>query len=385
MRLHFFEASAPAGFILLCIVAVLFSQGGSGIIGMAEVARAQSVPRTGLFKVATTQLYVEPGAQDRPLNLSVWYPTASRTEEILFASSTSFEGFRAMHKGELEPGRFPLLVISHGLGGNMYNQAWLAVALAERGFIVAAPNHPGTMTGDMASAQTSRLWERPRDISRVISLLLSDPFFAPHIAVERIAVAGHSMGGYTALSLAGALFDPERFAADCARHSTFADCRWYAANKPGAAPDSAADDSLLKLKESWLDARVRALVLLEPSFVRGFTPDSLGGIKVPVLLIGAGSSDAMDAVSPVSLLAGYLAEQLPQSGLTYEQIIDAGHFSFLPNCLPRGRELVQRAGAGAENFCTDGGKENGRGRALIHAEIIQQILAFLDDKAFGAR
>lgn len=389
MRMRYFTVCGFVRFILLCGIIVAALQALSpGLL----LARESSGP----FKVAVTQLHIAAETQGRPLNLSVWYPSESRTEEILFASSTLFEGFRAMYKGEVEPGRFPLLLLSHGLGGNMYSQAWLAAALAEQGFIVAAPNHPGTMTGDMASEQTPRLWERPRDISRAISSLLADPFLAPHIAAGHIAVAGYSMGGYAALSLGGVHFDPERFTADCSGHMAFADCRWYQTNMPalsaGGAKPVLVDPlaaPLSQLQESWplllQDTRVKALVLLEPAFARGFTPSSLAGLEIPVLIIGAGNSGLEDAVSPTALLSGYLAEQLPQDRLTYHLIPDAGHFSFLPKCLPQGKErtglnsssATGTVGAELAGVCADGSGNNGRSRALIHAEVIQQVSEFL--------
>ena len=50
----------------------------------------------------------------------------------------------------LADGKFPLVVLSHGLGGNQYNISWLATALVTHGYIVAGVNHPGTTSGDFA-------------------------------------------------------------------------------------------------------------------------------------------------------------------------------------------------------------------------------------------
>src|SRR5262249_30295951 len=50
----------------------------------------------------------------------------------------------------------------------------------------------------------NRLWQRPRDISLTVSFLLNDPFWGGLIDENRIGVAGHSQGGFTALWVAGA-------------------------------------------------------------------------------------------------------------------------------------------------------------------------------------
>ncbi len=45
------------------------------------------------------------------------------------------------------------------------------------------------------------------------------------LASHKIAVIGHSLGGWTALEIGGARFDPQRFAEDCKAHPVLAGCR----------------------------------------------------------------------------------------------------------------------------------------------------------------
>lgn len=52
---------------------------------------------------------------------------------------------------------------------------WLAPELAQQGYIVAAPDHPGTTTFNKDADQAAKLWERPHDLSRVIDVLTTDP------------------------------------------------------------------------------------------------------------------------------------------------------------------------------------------------------------------
>jgi len=43
----------------------------------------------------------------------------------------------------------PLVVFSHGYSGTWRNLSWLAEELAKEGYIVAAPDHPGTTAFNM--------------------------------------------------------------------------------------------------------------------------------------------------------------------------------------------------------------------------------------------
>src|SRR5580692_7574048 len=52
----------------------------------------------------------------------------------------------------LAPGRFPLVLISHGSGGSPLVYRSLSLLLARHGFIVALPKHPGNSLGDDALA-----------------------------------------------------------------------------------------------------------------------------------------------------------------------------------------------------------------------------------------
>jgi predicted dienelactone hydrolase len=103
------------------------------------------------------------------------------------------------------PGEHPLILISHGTGGHRFNQFYLSEFLAAHGYIVIAVQHPGNCTGDNSDALLLKnLWNRPKDVSFVVDQALKEPGLAEHISRNRIGVIGHSLGGYTALTLIGA-------------------------------------------------------------------------------------------------------------------------------------------------------------------------------------
>ncbi|MEE3650619.1 MULTISPECIES: alpha/beta hydrolase family protein [unclassified Brenneria] len=133
---------------------------------------------------------------DRKLDVAVLYPTLSSQRATLIGDNPAFFGLSAIENAEPESGIHPLVVISHGYGGSWRNQLWLAHALVQKGYIVAAPNHPGTTTAEMDDGIAASLWLRPDDLSRVITAVQQRRDVG-NVAPEHIAVVGHSLGGWT--------------------------------------------------------------------------------------------------------------------------------------------------------------------------------------------
>ncbi|VTN09109.1 Predicted dienelactone hydrolase [Raoultella terrigena] len=110
--------------------------------------------------------------QGKSLDVAVWYPTsaAGKTENV--GANPAFEGVAVIRNAPARPGAHPLLVISHGYNGNWRNLSWIAAAMAVQGYIVAAPDHPGTTTFNQDPRDAKRLWRRPQDLSQVIDFTL---------------------------------------------------------------------------------------------------------------------------------------------------------------------------------------------------------------------
>ena len=76
--------------------------------------------------------------------------------------------------------------------------AWLGRALASKGYIAAAVNHPGNNALEEYTAEGFLIWwERARDLTSVIDMLVGDSQFGRLIDRSRIGAAGFSLGGYT--------------------------------------------------------------------------------------------------------------------------------------------------------------------------------------------
>ncbi len=297
----------------------------------------------------------------RPLHVVIWYPTPESGPVETIGENKVFFGNAARRDAAPAPGDHPLVVLSHGYGGSWRNLGWLGHALARQGYIVAAPDHPGTTTFDRDPTRAAMLWERPHDLSRVIDAITARPDLAGDVDDSRIAAVGHSLGGWTVAALAGARFETQRFAKECEIDSSPRACAL--AGELGLANPH--------LEQDLADPRIRAFVSLDLGLARGFSPQSLGEIKAQALVIAAGT-DIGDM--PAVLESGYLAEHLPEASTSSVTVPDAMHFSFMQLCKPDAVALIEAETPGDGIVCKDGGS---RSREEIHREIASVVTGFL--------
>ena len=311
-----------------------------------------------------------PDAQnDRPLQLVVWYPATTNAKPELIADDIVFVGALAVPDAPPAAGEHPLVVLSHGDGGNWGKQVWLASALAHRGYIVAAVNHPGTTSRDRTPKNAAQLWQRPKDLSRAIDAVIAQPKLFGAVATQRIAVIGHSLGGWTVMETAGARFDPDLFTRDCSTHAVLAGCKAYLRMNPTGVPDGKA-----KLAADLSDKRVRAVVSLDLGLSRGMTDASLAALPVPALVIAAGVSEE---ALPAELESADMARRLPKASTQYLEIGDASHFSFMSICKPGAVKLLEADVPGDGIICGDGEGKGARSREVIHGQVVELISEFL--------
>lgn len=113
-------------------------------------------------------------------------------------------------------GPAPLIIFSHGFRGSSTQSTFLMEALADHGYIVVAPNHKDSRRFGSASRRPERPFGNPAewdscaykdradDIQAIVASLKSDQQWSKAIDWSRVGLAGHSLGGYTVLGLAGA-------------------------------------------------------------------------------------------------------------------------------------------------------------------------------------
>lgn len=291
----------------------------TAMVTVSGLAKARSettnAPAEG---IGFRQLQVtDPLALGTPLPVVVWYPTAEKSRPITLGPFNMDVALDAPPT----PDRHPLIVISHGSGGTNLAHRDFALALARRGYVVAAPEHRVDNYRDTSGVGTAALWAgRPREVSQTITAMLDEPKLGPSIDPARIGAIGMSAGGYTVLALAGAQADINVMIKHCTETNddqTFCYYRERILRQPGPAiiPEPLPNAQ---------DKRIKAIVALAPVTAL-FSDDAIRAIAIPVRLYAAEKDDI--------LAPRYHAERLHRlltpSKLEYTLVKNAGHFSFV--------------------------------------------------------
>jgi predicted dienelactone hydrolase len=294
------------------------------------------------------------------LTVLVWYPAGEGGELALVGDNPLFRGTAARIDAQPAKDRFPLVLLSHGLGGHAANMGWLASRLASEGFVVAAPNHPGSTTGDASQAAAIQVWNRPADLSAVLTAIVADPGMGSRIDQEKVGVLGFSLGGHTALALVGARVEAGAYAHYCEGGAAGTECAWFARGGVNLQKVDAE-----RFNRSNHDPRVKMAVAVDPALAQAYDQPSLSKISVPTHVINLGRPGWI-----IPAVAGAaLARTIP--GARYETVPDATHFSFLGECKPEGPAVLKTEGD-EDPLCEDGGS---RPRAAIHAQLGEMITA----------
>jgi len=303
--------------------------------------------------------------RSQPLSASVWYPAGTHIYHAPVGKSPIWQATEAYIGAAIAPGRHPLVVFSHGSGGNMDQIGWLSSQLALRGAIVLAVNHPGTTSGDSSPRRTMYVGQRSADISAALDQILANPEFAPYIDPSRISAVGFSLGGTTVLNLAGARFDPLLMAEYCAKLGDQAqDCRFY--RKGGVDFSHLPAD----FSAASRDGRIGQIVAIEPGMTYAVNNSSLAAVTAPVLFIGLGGENGWKAGDVGPTGSNLVAKMKNASQVVFSP---AFHLTFLAECVPGAAEILKQADDD-DPVCTD---PQGTSRKEVHHQIIKAIAAFL--------
>jgi predicted dienelactone hydrolase len=331
-----------------------FSLGLLGTAGMQLVCQAAATE-------AGWRQYTVPASASvaEAIPVALFYPTQAPARTIVMGP------FAVRVAAMAPPDANPkgLIVISHGTGGSELNHSSLAEALARSGYFVAALRHPGDNWQDRSLWEKppgAYFMERPRQVSRVIDALLSDPDWKDRIGTDArgppIGALGHSAGGYTVIALAGGQPDLSRIVSHCetdrADDPIFCNIR----RPQQALPEIPA----------LTDKRVRAVVAMAPLGVV-FTAPSLASIGVPTAIYAA----ELDRWLVPRFHAAWIAQNMPRA--EFHSVRNAWHFAFMDR--PSTPVATPDGDAGAD--------PPGFDRAALLSQLAVDIPTFFD-KAFAA-
>ncbi len=229
-------------------------------------------------------------------------------------------------------GPYPLVIMSHGAGGNRDSGLYQAEHLASHGYVVLSIEHVYSNTrqtkyymsragGDLklmeavhrVTKDAREVLGRPRDVSFAIDQAIgwnrSHPALAGRIDARRIGVMGHSFGAYTTLAVCGAqpILD-------------------YL--EPPVPPGNGLAGDLG-------DRRVRFGLAMSPQSpgTTFFGPDSYRSVRCPLVLL-TGSKDVQKRYDAETMPAATRREAfalLPPGQKYLVWLENADHFAFADN------------------------------------------------------
>lgn len=213
----------------------------------------------------------------------------------------------------------PVVVFSHGLGGNRKGSNYLGEHWSGRGYTVVFVQHPGSddsvwhdkpipdrMTAMNQAANGKNFMLRVRDIPAVLDRLQSwqnesgHPF-AGRLDLAHIGMSGHSFGAVTTQAVSG--------------------------------------QAIIWGQTLFTDPRIRAAIAFSPSCPRAGTPEmAFGSVKIPwMLMTGTEDNAPIGNADPESRLRIFPC--LPP-GDKYELVLDgAEHSAFADRSLPGEQHL----------------------------------------------
>ena len=212
---------------------------------------------SGFIKSEIT--YKDSGDKETTRGIRIWYPTNDQPAEGFYAGKQ--KGLFGKD-AKCAPGKFPLVIFSHGLWSHPEFSAFLTEEMARAGLIVIGVIHkdgttekrPGWMGSKMPQFLKPDKWtdknnaDRRDDMKALLDFMekqhkQADSAFYGRIDLTKIGAMGHSMGGYTVTGLVGG---------------------W----------------------PSWEDKRVKCALLMSPFVMPYYSHDNIEKIKVPVMIQG---------------------------------------------------------------------------------------------------
>ncbi len=195
----------------------------------------------------------------------------------------------------------PVVILSHGFSSERRDMLYIAQHLASHGYVVAAVEHTGSNQQYQVDLTKLRLTnmkpqeflERPKDISFILDRLAFFNQKEQHplqgkLATNNAMVIGHSFGGGTALTIAGALLQVDFLKEHCPKIGTTvslgAGLQCFAQSLP---------EKVYQLR----DPRIKSAIALNPTSSIMFGKTGLEKIQIPTLVLASSADRTTPALT----------------------------------------------------------------------------------------
>lgn len=280
--------------------------------------------------IGTQEIWFSSKTSNRTIVAEIYYPASCNIENKKVAHGIWLrENYSKSHCNLDKKKSYPLIVFSHGFQGDRFGNSWLAEGLVAKGYIVAMIDHTFNTSYDHSDLFVyTSMWQRPKDISELLTHLLQHPKWSKVIDKNKIAAVGFSLGGATALWLGGIRANKRQFKQTLDNKYS----RWNDWPEYIAAQAKHVDWSKAEL--SYKDKRIKAIIALAPDLGEAFTGGGLSEVQIPTLIIVGNK----DTITPREQNAEFYGKNIKNAEIVVLQ--NAEHFTFMNHCSPLGFKLT---------------------------------------------
>ncbi|NDJ25308.1 alpha/beta hydrolase [Nostoc sp. B(2019)] len=242
-------------------------------ISTVDFSQQLDLRSPGKFRWAIKSLELNDISRNRRMPVDLYLPVATLQSTPDISSSA-----------------FPVMVISHGVASDRSTFVYLAKHLASYGFAVAVLEHPGSnaerfeqyFSGLAGPPEAQEFIDRPLDIKFLLDELQRlekvDPNLQGKLNLQQVGAIGHSFGGYTVLTLAGAKINFDQLSQDCDSNNSSLNVSLVLQCQAIELPP---------LNYQLKDDRIKVVIAINPVNSSVLGESGMSQIKVPVMLVTA--------------------------------------------------------------------------------------------------
>lgn len=279
----------------------------------------------GPYQVGVRSYQLYDSVRQRSVPTYVWYPATpdgqALEKYVFLLEGKAYQDAPADNSGA----PYPMVLFSHGFNGISWQSLSFTNFVASHGYVVVAMDHQGNTLFDFNADDelaAKVAIERPHDVKfayqevAAMSMKPTNPL-SGMVEPSRIAMTGHSFGGYTALMVAGGfnVVDDAKAACEAGAPSDIF-CPyigyWPAGETVSLTPGIPG---------------LKAVACLAPGGYSAFGDSGLAAVDVPALIVGG----SLDPTTPMDVEIHPIFGALPPPKIEAE-VINASHMSFTNVC-----------------------------------------------------